>query len=234
MQELKDLISITESNVSFYKNLGKAIQKRYGLNLVQMTLAKGSYGHIYFIKDKMNGNVKIGTTRNLEKRIKQISNKNDELEILKVLNVPLDYSINMKVEKFLHNHFKEYRKRGEWFSECVVELFEKDFTESTFEVIIKDITYEVILKILNKQLNLSFLKKIMNFINDSIENNTRELDEFEEIDIKEDELFYELLKVVNNLDIEKINKELAFISEAIYNATKDIKYYPLFKGAFYV
>ena len=232
MQELKDLISTTESNVRFYKDFGKAIQKRYGLNLVQMVLSRGEYGHIYFIKDNVNGNVKIGTTKNLEKRIKQISNNNDELEIVKTLNVPLNYSINVKIEKFLHKHFKEYRKRGEWFSECVVELFGKDFTDLEFEKIIKDITCEVVLKKLNKPQCLDLLKQVMNFIDDSIERNTGELDDYEEIDIKEDKIFKEFLIAINKMDIDKINKELKSINESIYLATKDIKYFPLFNGKF--
>lgn len=236
MQELQvqELIKTTEKSLEFYKYLGKVIQKRYGLNLYKMILSKGSTGHVYFLRDNTNGNIKIGTTKNLERRKKQISNNNDDLEFVKVLVTPLDYSINLSVEKFIHGRYKEYRKRGEWFSECVLELFEKEFNEKEYNKLVEDLCIEKVLKILKKQQTLSLLKELMNFIKKELESENCFLDEFEKIDLEGDELFYKMHEVMNLIDIKEINKNFLELSNLFYKVTKDNKYHVLFNGKYHV
>lgn len=231
---MQELIKVTEENLKFYKKLAKVVQLRYGLNLSRMITCEGVHGHIYFLKDNVNGNVKIGTTKNLEKRKKQISNKNDDLEFVKVLDVPLELSINIKVERFLHKRYEEYRKKGEWFSECVVDLFEKEFSDEDYCNLVQDLSDEVVLKVLKNQLGLKTLKKVMNFIKKSLEPNCHNLDEFEKLDLQTDKLFYELLDLLNKMDIDKINNSLEEVSKYLYFTDKNDKYHWLFNGEYHV
>jgi hypothetical protein len=65
---------------------------------------------IYFIGNKEKGFVKIGVAKSVKNRFYSIQADNPyDLEIL------LELHGNYKVEKYLHNKFKENRIRGEWY-----------------------------------------------------------------------------------------------------------------------
>jgi len=65
-------------------------------------------GFVYFIYDKSN--IKIGFTKNIKKRIKELQTSNSNKLVL------LGYFIgDMNKEQELHNQFKNYQILNEWF-----------------------------------------------------------------------------------------------------------------------
>ena len=75
---------------------------------------------VYFLKNKDTGLTKIGSTKNLERRMKEL--KTTFKNMLGITpNLELEYLVlcnkgeEQKVEKSLHRVFKEYRTFGEWF-----------------------------------------------------------------------------------------------------------------------
>lgn len=73
-------------------------------------------GYIYFLSDG-NGNVKIGKTVDIKKRIESMKLPEQPI-LLHAIHVK-DYD---KAEIIFHEHYKEYRKRGEWFELPQVEI----------------------------------------------------------------------------------------------------------------
>jgi len=74
-------------------------------------------GFIYFVQGESGGSVKIGYATDIEKRIKSLQTGFPEtLVILK--SFPGDTTD----EASIHEEFKEYRLRGEWFKPDVLEL----------------------------------------------------------------------------------------------------------------
>lgn len=76
--------------------------------------------YVYILHNKDTGLYKIGCTKDLEKRLKQIKNtfKNTlgvehQLDFFAVVECYNGWEF--KIEKLLHNGFDEYRKFGEWF-----------------------------------------------------------------------------------------------------------------------
>ena len=62
----------------------------------------------YIIKDYNTGFYKIGKSRNPRIREKTLQSENPNIEIVKVFN--------NDIEKLLHDSYKQYRLRGEWFN----------------------------------------------------------------------------------------------------------------------
>ncbi|APH20915.1 GIY-YIG nuclease family protein [Clostridium botulinum] len=68
-------------------------------------------GTVYFILDISANLVKIGFSRNLKRRIKQLETSNCNLELIhKIDNCNMDY------EYSLHNYFSLERVKNEWFN----------------------------------------------------------------------------------------------------------------------
>ena len=62
----------------------------------------------YFIQRGKNGPIKIGKSKDPEARLKELQTASDEeLHLLAV--------VSGDIEKQLHEHFKNFRIRGEWF-----------------------------------------------------------------------------------------------------------------------
>lgn len=75
-----------------------------------------SKGYVYFIRDGL-GNIKIGVTDNVEKRLKSLQTANaNRLEYHSGFRVK-NIKDAMFIEKTLHELFKRDRIRGEWFRE---------------------------------------------------------------------------------------------------------------------
>lgn len=78
----------------------------------------------YFLKNNVNSLVKIGKSNDVERRVTQIVGqcKFIELSVFHVLDG--DY------ESFFHNHYREYRKEGEWFDipDLTVDKILEDFS----------------------------------------------------------------------------------------------------------
>ena len=63
---------------------------------------------VYFIYD--NSNIKIGFTKNIKKRMKELQTSNsNKLMLLGYINGDINK------EQFLHNQFKNYQILNEWF-----------------------------------------------------------------------------------------------------------------------
>ncbi|BAO04913.1 helicase A859L [Clostridium botulinum B str. Osaka05] len=67
-------------------------------------------GTVYFILDTTANLVKIGFTRNLKKRFKQLETSNCNLKLIYIID-----NCNMDSEWSLHNYFSLDRVKGEWF-----------------------------------------------------------------------------------------------------------------------
>lgn len=68
--------------------------------------------YVYLVRVSDNNNYKIGTTKNINKRIKQLQTGNAEVIYL------VDYyesNFAFKIEKALHNFFIHKKKLNEWF-----------------------------------------------------------------------------------------------------------------------
>lgn len=67
-------------------------------------------GIVYFILDTTANLVKIGFSRNLKRRMKELNTSNCNLKLIyKIENCNMDY------ENSLHNYFCLERVKGEWF-----------------------------------------------------------------------------------------------------------------------
>ncbi|MCP4336644.1 MAG: hypothetical protein GY679_02205 [Mycoplasma sp.] len=83
-------------------------------------------GVVYFIGNQEEGNVKIGFSTDVNRRIKELQTSSpSKLKILKTF--PGDIS----KERELHERFKEYRIKGEWFElvgnlKCFIEELQND------------------------------------------------------------------------------------------------------------
>lgn len=72
--------------------------------------------HVYFIRDG-RGNIKIGVANDIGKRLKALQTANaDKLEMFFAINVDDKYEA-YRIERALHNKFKNDHKHGEWFLE---------------------------------------------------------------------------------------------------------------------
>ena len=85
--------------------------------------------YVYFIKNNINGYIKIGHTSNLKNRINQINSiffsyfgTMEYVEIIRIIDT--SFIPPNKIEKYFHNKYKDKRKFGEWFS-----LSDKDIHE---------------------------------------------------------------------------------------------------------
>lgn len=69
---------------------------------------------IYLARESISGRIKIGVSKNPEKRVKQLNTGNPE-----IIELIAKYSANeqpYKSEAILHDAFKKTRLHGEWFS----------------------------------------------------------------------------------------------------------------------
>lgn len=76
----------------------------------------------YFIKNAINSYVKIGKSKNPEKRLIQIQSQ------CNFLKLELFHTIDGDYETKLHRCFKHFRKEGEWFD---IPQLDKEMIENT-------------------------------------------------------------------------------------------------------
>jgi len=80
-------------------------------------------GHVYFVQEVESGAIKIGWSSNLRKRVLALQAYSpNKLKLLAAFEGTLD------TEKKVHESFKEYRIRGEWFrpEKELLDLIEKN------------------------------------------------------------------------------------------------------------
>jgi hypothetical protein len=89
-----------------------------------------SIGYIYIFKSKIG--YKIGTTKNVESRMKAIQTASG-MPIEKIFSAKVEN--NFMVEKELHEEFNEQKIYGEWFSLSQFDIeFIKNYIESIGEI----------------------------------------------------------------------------------------------------
>lgn len=88
---------------------------------------------IYLIQNKETGHFKIGRTKNINKRIKQLQTGSSG-ELVLVDKFESDFA--SKLESYLHNIYSCYNINGEWFDLCysnvakfkpLCEMMEKNY-----------------------------------------------------------------------------------------------------------
>lgn len=108
----------------------------------------GSY--VYFIRNKYNNLVKIGSTDNITQRFKTIKSicKNyigmeDAVELIGLIDT--SFIKPVEVEKYFHKKYKQYNKFGEWFdfpTDVWNEIKQLYFFEFDFDDMIDESTKE--------------------------------------------------------------------------------------------
>lgn len=97
--------------------------------------------YVYFIHNPLTDNYKVGKTKSLEGRIKQLQTGNEtRLEIRRSIN-----DVNPEIEKYIHEYFKDKKILNEWF----------DITLNDIEYVIKLVEYANFIK-LNKKTNINY------------------------------------------------------------------------------
>ena len=79
-------------------------------------------GFVYLIKDVYNNTYKIGVTKDLNKRMKNLQTGNTcELDLIFSFKTEYPY----RLESMLHRKFEQYREKNEWFAlpKDIVESF---------------------------------------------------------------------------------------------------------------
>lgn len=78
--------------------------------------------NIYFIQSEIGGPIKIGKAHDVRSRIEEFQKGCPfELKILHILK-----NVSSSIEGKLHKKYKNYRIRGEWFAEEILEFLEND------------------------------------------------------------------------------------------------------------
>ena len=120
------LISLMKNNVKIVEILTEYVSSKNIFEVLEKTEKikdQDCSGYLYIIQKK-NKLVKIGISKNPEKRISAIETHNGEVSVNKFVSEKLlNY---MEIEKLMHNNFKDFRVRGEWFNvdfNIVVETF---------------------------------------------------------------------------------------------------------------
>jgi hypothetical protein len=72
---------------------------------------------VYFVEEEGTGRIKIGVTKNIIGRLRQLqTHTSSELKLLVQVEVPDAF----KIERCLHTTFSNLKVRGEWFSSEIV------------------------------------------------------------------------------------------------------------------
>ena len=116
--------------------------------------------YVYFISTKRKKVVKIGVANNPKKRLKTFQTANhEELIILRVIKVA-NRDLAFKLESALHQKFKKYHIRGEWFKLTPTVI---DFIEN-YQINNISLLEEVILYLGNTTLFLGLLLIVLLFL----------------------------------------------------------------------
>ena len=90
---------------------------------------------VYFIQEGKKGNVKIGISANPFRRKGEMQSGNSE----KLNMVLIIENANQDLERKLHNFFREYNLRGEWFENDVIGLLKYEIkNEGVFNIYEKE------------------------------------------------------------------------------------------------
>lgn len=70
-------------------------------------------GYVYLIEDVNNNIYKIGVTRDLKKRLRNLQTGNSNQISIKYT---YETEYPFRIEQMLHNKFKEYKELNEWYN----------------------------------------------------------------------------------------------------------------------
>lgn len=74
---------------------------------------------IYFIENTKTKNYKIGRTKNVQARIKQLQTGNENHIMLRK-----QIFCDTKIEKMIHRYFEENKIKNEWFNVGIIQVYE--------------------------------------------------------------------------------------------------------------
>lgn len=98
-------------------------------------------GFVYLIQDVYNNTYKIGVTKNLEKRMRNLQTGNTcELRLVDSFKTEYPY----RLESMLHRSLEQYREKNEWFSlpiDIVYDFREKCIQFNKIILSLKDNPY---------------------------------------------------------------------------------------------
>ena len=144
---LQDYITRNKPKLGEYE-----MSNNYTLNYIYHCMLLDKYWNdscnnslVYFIRNKVNGLIKIGKTNRLSSRMSEIKRAfhfvgfdEQDLVLEAIAYCPFGMN-NGKVETYYHKLFAEYRKDGEWFDIPYDVLFENFY----FDYIIDDVLVTV-------------------------------------------------------------------------------------------
>ena len=79
--------------------------------------------HLYCLHSRDQKKVKIGRTKDVARRIAELSRDHGELYLFHHYTMDVVEKTMDKLEKAVHYHYREHHLHGEWFSEVVLETF---------------------------------------------------------------------------------------------------------------
>jgi len=95
-------------------------------------------GYVYFIQDRLSGIVKIGRTKNMERRLAIFTRKlSFPIQLIQYIKT-INYEI---IELAFHRHYDNKRLRGEWFKldqDEIEQIKQKVFPEEIALLIIEN------------------------------------------------------------------------------------------------
>lgn len=84
------------------------------LSLIRKDLNRKEVVRTYLIRDNENGYIKIGRTKQIERRFRSLKSVYEDITIL--------YLLDKDVEKELHHKYELYRLEGEWFHLSEIQI----------------------------------------------------------------------------------------------------------------
>lgn len=118
--------------------------------LMDRSIEENQFEFVYFIRNTETGYVKIGKTKNIQKRLKDLErtfpflgqNKNN-LVLEAIIWCPLHVK-SIDVEKYFHNFYKNFHINGEWYNisrEQISDNLIVDFATNGVLVVVEDGSY---------------------------------------------------------------------------------------------
>lgn len=101
--------------------IGKAELAAKIIKCRSLGLLKPNPKYVYFVQAENGGFVKIGKATNIFSRMQSLQNGSPVKLVLRKI---IEDENAGELELLLHDIFKEYRIRGEWFEPQVIELYE--------------------------------------------------------------------------------------------------------------
>ena len=111
-----------------YKTLMKEYLNKMHLctidDATEDSLRGNVHDYVYLLYNPLNKQVKIGRTQNLQNRLKQLRTQGGcNYNLIVAIDLETGYDENSEwLEAFLHEHFKDKRRIGEWFELSVRDV----------------------------------------------------------------------------------------------------------------